>query len=133
MTESVKNFTSSAAVCILYILGSLVITAPFKGANRYTFLVLIFLAVLGVLISLAALPLIRKFINLNAKNIVLRLILIGFCAAVSVYALFCTAKTFKDLFLFVKTVVLPEMAVELVFAVLFLSVYGLAQKLGKLF
>lgn len=128
MTKSVKNFSGVSAVCTIYVLGSLVITAPFKSTNRYTFLELIILALAGILTSLVALPLVRKFVNFTPKSAFLRLVFIAVCVAVSVYSLLCAADTFKDLLSFVKTVVLPRTAGYIICAVLFLSVIWFSTK-----
>lgn len=126
--KQTKNVLNILAVCILYVLGNLIITAPFKEANEYTLLVLMSLAALGILLSIILVPIFRKILNFNAKSNALRLFLIIFCVGVAVYALFCAAKTFFDMLEFARLVVLPETAVTLVGLALALGVLWFAVK-----
>lgn len=94
---------SSVSASALFVLGNGIITLPYKGADKYTFLEFLCVSILTVLLSFLLLPIAKKIENKG--TILLKIV---FLMPICIGSLFVAADTFLDFTRFISTAVLPQ-------------------------
>lgn len=121
MKNKVNFSIHTIALTVLFVLGNAVIYLPQKGAGEYTFLAFLVAAVLNIIAVAVVFPLAQVSFKESDFKGIKKCFAVVIIFAVTLFAAFCIADTFKSFIKFVSVVILPDTPMFFI-TVLFLAV-----------